>query len=142
MDKTECMYCDNKEKRDSLMTYVADLKVSKLYLLREQTYHGRCVVAYNRHDVELADLSSEDASLFMEDVRQVGRAISKAVNPAKVNYGMYGDLLPHLHTHVVPKQRDGCTFGQPFVMAVDPPKHLAPGEYDALIQRIKSNLNG
>jgi len=135
------MYCDNKEKRDSLMTYVADLRVSKLYLLREQTYYGRCVVAYNGHNVELADLSSEDASLFMEDVRQVGRAVNKAVTPAKVNYGMYSDLLPHLHVHVVPKQKDGYTFGQPFVMAVDPPNYLTPEEYDTLMQCIKNNLS-
>lgn len=42
-----CLYCKNKEKLDSLMIPIAELGVTKLYLFREQTYYGRCVIAYN-----------------------------------------------------------------------------------------------
>ena len=83
----DCLYCNNKEKLDSLMLYVADLKVSKLYLFKEQTYFGRCVVAYKDHAVELIDLDKEQAALLLEDVRQVGRALQKMLHPDKINYG-------------------------------------------------------
>ena len=91
MDKKDCLYCGNKEKLDSLMIYITDLGVSKLYLFKEQTYYGRCVMAYNEHAVELTELDDDKADLFIKDMRRVGKAINKAVNPAKVNYGMFSD---------------------------------------------------
>lgn len=135
-----CLYCKNKEKLDSLMIYIADLKVSKLYLFKEQTYYGRCVIAYKDHGVELTELDSADSNLLMEDMKQVGLAVQRTVNPAKVNYGMYSDTLPHLHVHIVPKQTGGHTFGSTFEMNVQPPKYLSDEDYDSLIQRIKDNL--
>lgn len=106
-----CLYCKNKEKLDSLMIPIAELGVTKLYLFREQTYYGRCVIAYKDHGVELTDLSPEESALFIQDMQRVGKAITAAVNPAKVNYGMFSDTLPHLHVHIVPKQKDGYGFG-------------------------------
>lgn len=135
-----CLYCKNKEKLDSLMIYVADLGVSKLYLFKEQTYYGRCVVAYKDHGIELADLSDEESALLIKDVKRLGKAIEKAVNPAKVNYGMYSDTLPHLHVHIVPKQEVGHTFGGTFEMNVNPPKYLTEDEYSVIINKIKENL--
>lgn len=135
-----CLYCKNKEKLDSLMIYIADLGVSKLYLFKEQTYYGRCVLAYKDHAVELTDLSDADAALFIKDVQRAGKAIDKSVNPAKVNYGMFSDTLPHLHVHIVPKQVGGHTFGGTFEMNVNPPKYLSDAEYAEIINTIKNNL--
>jgi diadenosine tetraphosphate (Ap4A) HIT family hydrolase len=136
----ECLYCKNKEKLDSLMIPIAELKVSKVFLFREQTYYGRCVVAYKDHGKELIDLSDEELAEFMADVKKVGAAITKAVNPAKVNYGMFSDTLPHLHVHIAPKQVGGHTYGGTFEMNVNPPKYLSDAEYDEIINLIKNNL--
>ena len=103
----ECLYCKNKEKLDSLMIYIADLGVTKLYLFKEQTYYGRCVIAYKDHGRELYDLTADEAAAFIADMQRAGMAINKAVTPAKVNYGMFSDTLPHLHVHIVPKQAGG-----------------------------------
>jgi len=139
MEKKDCLYCENKETLDSLMIYITDLKVSKLYLFKEQTYYGRCVIAYKDHAVELYDVSAGDAALLMEDIKTVGRAVNKTVTPAKVNYGMFSDKLPHLHVHVVPKQKDGHSFGTTFVMNPEE-KYLSDEEYNSLIEKIKANL--
>jgi diadenosine tetraphosphate (Ap4A) HIT family hydrolase len=122
------------------MIYAADLQVSRLFLFKEQTYYGRCVIAYKDHGIELTELSPEESALLMEDMKRVGRAIQKTVNPAKINYGMYSDTLPHLHVHIVPKQKDGHTFGSTFEMTVNPPKYLTDAEYSALIAKIVGNL--
>lgn len=135
-----CLYCKNKEKLDSLMIYIADLGVTKLYLFKEQTYYGRCVIAYKEHGKELTDLTPEEAALFIKDMQRVGAAIAKSVDPAKVNYGMFSDTLPHLHVHIVPKQKGGHTFGGTFEMNVNPPKYLTDDEYKEIIEKIKSNL--
>ncbi len=135
-----CLYCDDKAKLDSLMIPICDLKVSKLYLFREQTYYGRCVVAYKDHGRELFDLSDEEVAELFADVKRVGAAINKAVKPAKVNYGMFSDTLPHLHVHIAPKQEGGHTFGGTFEMNVNPPKYLTDEEYEVIINKIKENL--
>lgn len=135
-----CLYCDDKAKLDSLMIPICDLKVSKLYLFREQTYYGRCVVAYKDHGRELFDLSDEEVAELFADVKRVGAAINKAVNPAKVNYGMFSDTLPHLHIHIAPKQVGGHTYGGTFEMNVNPPKYLTDDEYAEIIGKIKENL--
>ena len=44
-----CLYCQNKAALDALMIKIADLEVSTLYLFKEQTHPGRCVVAYKDH---------------------------------------------------------------------------------------------
>ncbi len=136
----ECLYCKNKEKLDSLMIYIADLGVTKLYLFKEQTYYGRCVIAYKDHGRELYDLTADEAAAFIADMQRAGMAINKAVTPAKVNYGMFSDTLPHLHVHIVPKQEGSYGFGGTFEMNVNPPKYLSDIEYKEIISKIKANL--
>lgn len=135
-----CMYCSENEKLDSLMLYIADLGVSKLYLFKEQTYYGRCVLAYKGHVKELYELSDEESAKFTKDICTAAKAIAKSVNPEKMNYGMYSDKLPHLHCHLVPKQVDGYSFGGTFDMNVEPAKYLSDLEYSEIIEKIKSNL--
>lgn len=136
---SECLYCQNNDTLKQLMIKIGDLKVSQLFLFKEQSYSGRCNVVYNNHAVELYELSEEQRNLFMEDVATVAKAIAKAFNPTKINYGAYSDTLSHLHVHIVPKYKDGYGFGSVFEM--NPQKtYLSDAEYDAVIEKIKANL--
>ncbi len=121
------------------MIKICDLKVSQLFLFKEQTYPGRCNVVYNDHGVEFHELSDEQRNAFMLDVALAGKAISEAFNPAKINYGAYADTISHLHMHVVPKYKDGYGFGSVFEM--NPQKiTLSDKEYAGIIEKIKSGL--
>lgn len=134
-----CLYCERNQLQKDLMIEIADLKVSTLFLFKEQTYSGRCVVAYKDHDVELYQLSDDDLLAFMQDVNRVAKAIKKAFNPAKVNYGAYSDKLPHLHIHLVPKYEDGPDYGGTFTM--NPQKtYLSEEEYDRLTKQMLEAL--
>lgn len=136
---SECLYCQNNETLHSLMIKISDLKVSQLFLFKEQSYLGRCNVVYNDHTVEFHELSDEQRSLFMEDVATVGKALAKAFNPAKINYGAYADTISHLHMHIVPKYKDGFGFGGVFEM--NPQKtDFSESEFDEVIQKIKAVL--
>ncbi|MBL9206692.1 MAG: HIT family protein [Opitutaceae bacterium] len=115
-DLPDCQYCRKDQRLHDLMIEVGPLAVSTVYLFKEQTHPGRCVVAYQHHVNELFEVSDRDLSLFMQDVSKVARAIKAVFSPDKVNYGAYSDKLPHLHMHVVPKYRDGAQWGAPFEM--------------------------
>ena len=138
-DPKECLYCQNNETLHSLMIEVATLRVSRLFIFKEQTYHGRCLVAYKDHVDDLNLLSDEERNAFMADVAQVTRAMQKVFNPAKINYGAYSDTLSHLHFHLIPKYVDGPDFGGVFQM--NPKKtYLSDKEYAEMAEAIKKAL--
>ena len=132
------MYCVCDKRLTDLMIYICDLEISKLYLFRDQTHYGRCVVACNKHVREMYELTDEELTLYARDVARAARAISEIVSPVKINYGTYGDIVSHLHCHLVPKQKTDADFGGTFIMSCDPPKHLTDQEYQEIIERIKS----
>ena len=59
-DPKECLYCQNNETLHNLMIEIAQLSVSRVFLFKEQTYRGRCLVAYKDHVNDLFELSDEE----------------------------------------------------------------------------------
>ena len=99
------------------------------------TFAGTVPVAAN----DLNELSDEDRNAFMADVARVTRAMQKAFQPEKINYGAYSDKLSHLHFHLAPKYVDGPDYGGIFQM--NPGKvYLTDVEYQELIDAVKANL--
>ena len=138
-DPKECIYCTKHEARETLMLHICDLQVSKAYLFKEQTYHGRCLVAYNGHVNDLNELSDEERNAFMADVARVTRAMQKVFNPEKINYGAYSDKLSHLHFHLAPKYVDGLDYGGTFQM--NPGKvYLQADEYEKMIADLRAAI--
>jgi len=121
------------------MIKICDLKVSQLFLFKEQSYPGRCNVVYNYHGIEFHELNDEQRNTFMLDVAMAGKAIAGIFNPAKINYGAYADTISHLHMHIVPKYKDGYGYGGVFEM--NPQKiTLSDAEYTEIIEKVKSEL--
>ena len=139
MKSPDCFYCQKDEHMRELMLEIVKLNVSTLYLFKEQTYKGRCVVAYDEHVNELFELSDEQRNAFMQDVAYAAKAINKAFSPKKINYGAYSDKLAHLHFHLVPKYEGGPSFGSTFEM--NPQSvYLSDEEYNNLIEKIKKQF--
>ena len=134
-----CAYCMENELLDAFGIKICDLKVSKLYLFKEQSHPGRVIVAYKDHVSEIVEISDEERNLFFEDINHVANALHKAFNPNKVNYGAYGDTGHHLHFHLVPKYKDEFEWGGTFEMNPKK-KFLTEEEYKAMIEKIKANL--
>jgi diadenosine tetraphosphate (Ap4A) HIT family hydrolase len=136
----DCFYCRKDQRLHDLMIEITPLKVSTLYLFKEQTYRGRCVVAYRSHINELFELPDTELALFTQDVANAARAMKNSLGAAKINYGAYSDKLPHLHMHLVPKYPDGPGWGTTFTMMPDPKQFLTAEESTALIAKIKAGL--
>lgn len=135
----ECLYCQNDRTLHDLMIEMAHLSVSRVFLFKEQTYRGRCLVAYDQHVNDLNELSDAERNAFMADVARVTRAMQKAFDPEKINYGAYSDKLSHLHFHLVPKYVDGPDYGGTFRM--NPGEtYLSEAEYQELIAAVKQYL--
>ena len=138
-DPKDCLYCTNNETQHNLMIEIAHLSVSRAFLFKEQTYYGRCLVAYDGHVNDLNELSDEQRNAFMADVVKMTRAMQKVFNPEKINYGAYSDKLCHLHFHLAPKYVDGPDYGGVFQM--NPGKvYLSDKEYQDMIEKLRAAL--
>ncbi len=58
-------------------------------------------VVWNAHVAELSDLSEADRAHCMEVVCRVERALRDHLSPDKVNLAALGNMVPHLHWHVI-----------------------------------------
>jgi len=136
---TGCLYCDRNQTQKDLMIEICDLTVSTVFLFKEQTYAGRCIVAYKDHDVELFELNDAELLAFMKDVNLVASKMKELFNAEKINYGAYSDKLKHLHIHLVPKYIDGPDYGGVFSM--NPQKtYLSDCDYSKIVDKIKNAL--
>jgi diadenosine tetraphosphate (Ap4A) HIT family hydrolase len=116
-----------------------ELDHSTVYVFKEQSHKGRCIVASKFHVSELIDLNEEERNGFFADVAIVSKALHKAFQPDKVNYGAYGDTGKHLHFHLVPKYKDETEWASTFEM--NPGKvMLEDTEYEALAELIRANM--
>ena len=141
MAEADCKYCrEDQAELSKLMTPVADLPASKVYLWKDATYYGRCIVAYKRHKTELYELSPDELAQYMGDVARVAKAVAQVSGCRKVNYAIYGDTAGHLHFHVVPKAPGQPNWGEAFVLIPAETHELDAGRAAQLIEALRSEL--
>jgi diadenosine tetraphosphate (Ap4A) HIT family hydrolase len=79
----------------------------------EPGYAGFCRVVWNRHVAEMSDLDTADRAHCMAVVNAVELALREALQPDKINLACLGNMVPHLHWHVIPRFVDDPHFPQP-----------------------------
>ncbi len=136
-----CMYCDpTNEVRNNILIEVGSLPHSTLFILKNQNHLGRVVLAFNKHHGEVYELTDEDRCGFFADVAKVSKAVAELFHPDKINYGMFGDTVPHLHMHMVPKYKDQLQWGHFFWDKGNPEVTLTDEEYAKMKQQYKDFL--
>ena len=75
----------------------------KLRVIRaaEQGFPAFYRVVWNDHAAELSDLSATDRIVCMDAVALVERVLGEELAPAKVNLAALGNMVAHLHWHVI-----------------------------------------
>ncbi|QIL69849.1 HIT family protein [Diaphorobacter sp. HDW4B] len=75
----------------------------KLRLIRavEEGFPAFYRVIWNAHAAELSDLSDDDRNLCMKAVAAVERVMRDTLAPTKINLAALGNMVPHLHWHVI-----------------------------------------
>ena len=58
-------------------------------------------VVWNRHVAEFSDLSAAERQVCMHAVVKVEQVLRSELRPAKINLASLGNMVPHLHWHVV-----------------------------------------
>jgi len=58
-------------------------------------------VIWNAHVAEWTDLPPPDRSYLMQSVAKVETVLRQALTPTKINLASLGNMVPHLHWHVI-----------------------------------------
>lgn len=136
---SNCFYCENGEKLRSLMIEICELPYSKVYLNRDQKHKGRCIVMLKGHKTEYFQMTPEENAGYFAELAKVAKAIYDLYHPDKLNYATYGDGVPHVHVHVVPKYKDGLNWGSPFDDTL-PKVLLSDEEYTEMVNALRTEI--
>jgi diadenosine tetraphosphate (Ap4A) HIT family hydrolase len=82
----------------------------RVILVNDPDLPGFCRVIWNRHVSEMSDLSYGERDHLMALVFAVEEAIRHVMHPDKVNLAALGNMVPHIHWHVIPRFKDDAFF--------------------------------
>ncbi|MEZ5610900.1 MAG: HIT family protein [Rhodocyclaceae bacterium] len=73
-------------------------------------YEGYCRVIWQAHVAEMTDLSTADRAHLMHIVFATEATLRHEFSPAKINLASLGNMVPHLHWHVIARFTDDAHF--------------------------------
>jgi diadenosine tetraphosphate (Ap4A) HIT family hydrolase len=134
-----CPLCENVDAAENDFShFVANLPQSVVRLPKNQYMRGWTTVVLKRHASELFELAPGERAGFWDDVSRVAQALYRIHRPAKINYCVWGNFVPHVHCHLFVRTFEDDP-GQP----IDQNAHevyLTPAEYQGMISELQAHL--
>jgi diadenosine tetraphosphate (Ap4A) HIT family hydrolase len=123
---------------------VATLGISSLYLAKNQSYRGHCQLVFDaRHACRSDELSAPEWRTFCDDLFIAQRAILDVTQADHINVELLGNVVPHLHWHIVPRYVGDLRWGMPIwttPLSAMPETLLEDADRRALIEAIRASL--
>lgn len=137
-----CSACSLVQQGKDSFRFIHDFQHTILYLGEHQYYKGYSVLFLKSHVRDLVDLDSAILQEMMKDLVRSARAIEQSFSPWKLNYGCYGNQVPHIHWHIFPRyEQDPDLLSVPWKNVDRFSDHLlSPQEAPEIIEIIKENL--
>jgi diadenosine tetraphosphate (Ap4A) HIT family hydrolase len=85
-------------------------ELCRVVLVDDRDYPGYCRVILNRHVSEMTDLETGARERLMRVVFAAEAAVRRVMQPDKINLASLGNMVPHLHWHVIPRYADDRHF--------------------------------
>lgn len=100
----------------------------------EAGFPGFYRLVWNDHVAEFSDLSAADRAHCMESVAAVEQAMREHLAPAKVNLAALGNMVPHLHWHLIARYDWDSHFPAPVWAAAS--RQPSPQQLEAIAARL------
>lgn len=136
---TDCPMCQRWENENDLR--IIELPHSYVTLNRDQFFPGYTLLFTKDHVTELFHLDHNVRSALMEEVSAVAQALYRIYAPTKINYELLGNMVPHIHWHIVPRFSTEPLWPRPIWAEQHAEKLLPPEEYRQHIEVIRSTLS-
>ena len=105
----DCPICTAQNEEILLQT--PNLRVIAVH--NELNAPAFCRVIWQHHVAEMTDLQPAERAELMEMVYRVEAAMRQVLQPEKINLASLGNVVPHLHWHVIARFKDDACFPAP-----------------------------
>ncbi len=119
---------------------IAELSHSYVILNRDQFFPGYTLLFTKSHVTELFHLEAVIRAELTEEVAIVAKAIYDVFRPDKINYELLGNMVPHMHWHLVPRFASDPLWPRPIWAEPHEDIHLSPDGYRQRIESIRKAL--
>jgi len=110
-------------------------------LVDDANYPGFCRVIWHAHVKEMSDLTAAQRVTIMDAVNQVELAQRAVLHADKINLASLGNVVPHLHWHVIPRFADDAHFPNPvWAQAVRTPDPMTLAARRALLPQLSAAI--
>ena len=82
----------------------------RVVLVQDRDHPGFCRVILNAHTKEMTDLPEAERVRLMNVVCAVEGLLRELLQADKINLASFGNVVPHLHWHVIPRFADDPHF--------------------------------
>ncbi|HEX9024348.1 MAG TPA: HIT family protein [Geobacteraceae bacterium] len=135
---TPCPMCMKWEDDKDLR--IAELELCRVILNRDQFFPGYTFVVAKEHVTELFQLDRALRAELVEEVNTVAAALFHLFKPDKMNYELLGNMVPHMHWHLVPRFASDRLWPRPIWAEPHAELHLSPGGYAERIGLIRKGI--
>ncbi|WP_047197465.1 HIT family protein [Caldimonas brevitalea] len=85
----------------------------RLVRVEDQDFPAYYRVIWNAHCAELTDLTPEQRHECLDAVAEVEAVLRRHLRPTKINLAAFGNMVPHLHWHIIARHVWDSHFPQP-----------------------------
>ena len=139
-----CPFCGDRPDESAEWSKLATLSVSTLYLQKLQTYRGHSVLVFDpRHASRISELTADEWSALGQDLYLSQKAVERVTNPDHVNVASLGNMVSHLHWHIIPRYVGDSRWGASIWTTRGEEMetiHLPDEDYRALASALRAEL--
>lgn len=139
INNTDCQMCHRWQKEPDLQ--IIELTHSYATLNRDQYFPGYTLLFTKDHVTELFYLDRNVRSSLMEEVSSVAEALYDIFKPTKINYELLGNMVPHIHWHIVPRFMSEPLWPRPIWAEQHEERFLSTNEQQQRIETIRRALS-
>lgn len=137
--KSECPMCRRWSEDADLR--IMEFEHSFAILNRDQFFQGYCLLFAKKHVTELFHLDTTVRGELIEELNRLAAALDAVFSPTKINYELLGNMVPHMHWHIIPRFDHDPLWPRPIWSEPHQEALLSPEEYDRRIALIRKALS-
>lgn len=85
----------------------------RVILVDDPDYPAFCRVIWRAHIKEMTDLAPGEQAYLFQWVMRTEAALRSVLQPDKINLASFGNVVPHMHWHIIPRWQDDRHFPEP-----------------------------
>ena len=105
----DCPIC--AAQNEEILLQTPNLRVIAVH--NEANAPAFCRVIWQHHVAEMTDLQPAERAELMDVVYKVEAAMRQVLQPEKINLASLGNVVPHVHWHVIARFKDDACFPAP-----------------------------